>query len=196
MMDVYGSLGAASYGTIGSGIQPLDPTTADDVLTFLGKRVLVPDSAPFVPVPATGKNAWNYLAVTMERLAELSLQTSEATKNAAAFITSLPVGNYALANDSDILALKTKGAVGDFHITITGGESVPYIAGPGSSLVLLSPLAPTDASLGNEPAKPTKKFSIVTPILGAGIGLLVGGPVGAAVGAAVGLGVEAVRTAA
>jgi hypothetical protein len=184
-MDVYGSLGAAEPVAVISGIQQLSPSKADDVLTLLGKRVLVAD-----PVQAPAKGVFNFLAVTMERLAELGIKTSEATQSATTYIQSLPTGNYALANINDVVNLAV---VGDFRITVAGADAVPLIAGPGSSLAVLSPLA---SGATGAPEKAEKKFSIITPILGAGIGLLVGGPVGAAVGAAAGVAVEAVRTAA
>lgn len=187
-MDVYGSLGslgAVSGIAVVSGIQQLDQKTRDDVLTLLGKRVLVTD--PNMPA---AQGVFNFVAVTMERLAQLGLQTSEATKNAAKYVEDLPSGNYTLANVNDVTNLAI---VQDFHITVASAEAVPLIAGSGSSLAVLNPLAPVETG-ATTPGE--KKFSIVTPVIGAGIGLLVGGPVGAAVGAAVGLGVEAVRTAA
>lgn len=188
-MDVYGSLG--SLGTVSgiavvSGIQQLDQKTRDDVLTLLGKRVLVTD--PNMPA---AQGVFNFVAVTMERLAQLGLQTSEATKNAAKYVEDLPSGNYTLANVNDVTNLAI---VQDFHITVASAAAVPLIAGSGSSLAVLNPLAPVETGATTPGEK--KKFSVLTPILGAGVGLLVGGPVGAAVGAAVGLGVEAVRTAA
>jgi hypothetical protein len=186
-MDVYGSLGAIQTGA--GGIQQLDPTTADAVLTFLNKRFVVTD-----PTPALGKGVFNFWAVTATRLAELGLPTAEATKSAGAYIASLPAGNYALANVGDVANLASIGG-GDFRFTVADAANVPVIAGPGSTLAVLSPLAPIETGV-TEPTKAKAKFSIVTPILGAGIGLLVGGPVGLAVGAAVGAAVEAVRTAA
>lgn len=190
-MDVYGSLGAMqpSYGSI-SGIQQLDPSIADDVLTEFGKRLLVPDATP-----ALGKDTFNFLAVTMEQAAQLGYQTSEATKSAAKYIADLEPGNYTLVNGDDVGTFKSSGGPVVFRVTVTSAANVPVFAGPGSSLAVLSPLAPVET--GAKPGETgKKKFSIVTPVIGAGIGLLVGGPVGAAVGAAVGLGVEAVRTAA
>jgi hypothetical protein len=70
-MDVYGAIGAAEPVAVVSGIQQLSPSTADDVLTLLNKRILVPDS-----VPAVAKGVFNFVAVTMERLAELGYKTS------------------------------------------------------------------------------------------------------------------------
>ena len=192
MMDVYGSISDGQLGAtevqvaVVSGVQQLSPGTADDVLTLLNKRVLIPDS-----VVATAKGVFNFIAVTMAQLAELGYQTSEATKNAGAYVASLPQGNYALANINDAVNLKL-GNENIFHITVATADAVPLIAGPGSSLAVLSPLA---GGAMTAPAKDEKKFSIITPILGAGIGLLVGGPVGAAVGAGIGLGVEVLRAA-
>lgn len=187
MLDVYGSLGAVTAVATVSGIQQLDPSLADDVLTLLNTRVAVPD-----PVPALGKGVFNFVAVTMIRLKELGLQTSEATTSAGAYIASLPKGSYALANINDAVNLSLGG---DFHFTVAEAATVPVIAGPGSSLAVLSPLAGGGAATTETPAKEEKKFSVLTPILGAGIGLLVGGPVGAAVGAGIGLGVEVLRAA-
>jgi hypothetical protein len=171
-MDVYGAIGAAEPVAVVSGIQQLSPSTADDVLTLLNKRILVPDS-----VQAVAKGVFNFVAVTMERLAELGYKTSEATQNAGAYVAALPPGNYVLANLNDTLNIKLGG---DFHITVAGADAVPVMAGPGSTLAVLAPLAPIETG-ATGPAKEEKKFSVLTPVLGAGIGLLVGGPVGAAV---------------
>lgn len=190
-MDLYGSLsgrvGAVEDVTVVSGIQQLSPGLADDVLTLLNKRVLAPDT------PSPAKGVFNFLAVTMTQLAAMGLQTSEATQNAGTFVASLPAGNYALVNVNDALNLKL-GNDNVIHITVADAANVPVIAGPGSSLAVLHPLASTGAT--KPAAKEEKKFSIVTPLLGAGVGLLVGGPVGAAVGAGIGLGVEVVLRAA
>lgn len=193
MLDVYGSISGQLGATevevaVVSGIQQLSPGLADDVLTLLNKRVMVMD--PNLPA---GKGAWNFIAVTMAQLASLGLQTSEATKNAGSYIASLLAGNYALANINDALNLKL-GDENIFRFTVAEASAVPTIAGPGSSLAVLSPLAGA-AGATTTPAKEEKKFSIITPLLGAGVGLLVGGPVGAAVGAGIGLGVEVLRAA-
>lgn len=188
MLNVYGSLGANELPVaVVSGIQQLSPGTADDVLTFLNTRVTIPD-----PVQAP-KGIHSFLAVTMVRFNALGYKTTEATTSSGSYIASLPKGNYALANINDVLNLTV---VEDFHFTVAKAEDVPFIAGPGSPLAVLSPLVGAGSGGATEtPAKEEKKFSVLTPILGAGIGLLVGGPVGAAVGAGIGLGVEVLRAA-
>lgn len=184
-MDMYGSLGANELPVaVVSGIQQLSPGVADDVLTLLNKRVLIPGA------PSPAKGVWNFVAVTMERLAQLGYQTSETTKNAGAYIATLPKGNYALANVNDAVNLAI---VQDFHLTVATAEAVPVVAGPGSTLAVLSPLAGGAVTPAAKPEE--KKFSIVTPLLGAGVGLLVGGPVGAAVGGGIGIGIEVLRAA-
>lgn len=191
-MDVYGSISGQLGATevevaVVSGIQQLSPGLADDVLTLLNKRVMVTD--PNLP---TAKGVWNFIAVTMAQLAALGLQTSEATKNAGAYIAGLPAGNYALANVNDALNLKL-GNDNIFHFTVATADAVPIMAGPGSTLAVLSPLAGGAVTPAAKPEE--KKFSIVTPLLGAGVGLLVGGPVGAAVGGGIGIGIEVLRAA-
>ncbi|GMV18598.1 MAG: hypothetical protein AMXMBFR56_68220 [Polyangiaceae bacterium] len=192
MLDVYGSISGQLGATevevaVVSGIQQLSPGLADDVLTLLNKRVMVPDSS--IPV---AKGVWNFIAVTMAQLAQLGYKTSEATQSAGTYIASLPAGNYALANVNDALNLKL-GDESIFHFTVAEAAAVPVMAGPGSTLAVLSPLAGGAVTPAAKPEE--KKFSIVTPLLGAGVGLLVGGPVGAAVGGGIGLGIEVLRAA-
>jgi hypothetical protein len=90
-----------------------------------------------------------------------------------------------------------KGQMQQLVYAIGKTSAVASLANPSGSLAVLDTTAATGVGpTGDEPKTEKKKFSILTPILGAGVGLLVGGPVGLAVGAAVGAAVEAVRTAA
>lgn len=172
----HGHLGAAqpAYGSIVTGIQVLDPSVADDVLTLFASRYPVPSSSP---APAEG--VFNFMAVTAERLAALGYSTSQVTKNAADYIKdAVAAGSYALADVNDVATLETTKSVGDFHFSVAGKDAVPYIAGAGSNLSVLSPLPNAQGAAAPK--------SMLGPILGAaagaGIGALVGGGIGALVG--------------
>lgn len=171
-----GHLGAPqqpAYGSIVSGVQVLDPTTADDVLTLFANRYPVPS-----PNPAPAEGVFNFLAVTAERLAALGYSTSQATKNAADYVRdAVQSGSYALADVNDIATLETTKSVGDFNFSVAGKDAVAYIAGPGSNLAVLSPLP------GQASAAPKSSLG---PILGAAAGAAVGALVGGGVGAVIG----------
>lgn len=174
---VYGrnNLGAAqpAYGTIVTGIQVLNPSVADDVLTLFASRYVVPSSSP---APAEG--VFNFMAVTAERLAALGYSTSQQTKNAADYVRdAAAAGSYALADVNDVSTLETTKSVGDFHFSVAGKDAVPYLAGAGSTLSVLAPLPSTQSAA-------TK--SSLGPILGAAAGAAVGALVGGGVGAVIG----------
>lgn len=174
---VYGrnQLGAEpAYGSIVTGVQVLNPSVADDVLTLFASRYPVPSSSP---APAEG--VFNLMAVTAERLAALGYSTSQQTKNAADYVRdAVAAGSYALADVNDVATLETTKSVGDFHFSVSSKDAVAYIAGAGSNMSVLAPLPNAQSSAAPK--------SALGPILGAAAGAAVGALVGGGVGAVIG----------
>jgi len=99
--------------------------------------------------------------------------------------------------DADKLAAIVNGSTDDLPYAIAKDDAtaqtlIKAAAGGGQMLAIVpaSSISPA-AGAGGEKAQ---QFSLVTPLIGAGIGFLVGGPGGALVGAGVGAGVEYYRT--
>lgn len=179
--DIGLGAGSPAYGTIVAGIQQLNPSVMDDMMTLLSKRVLVQD-----PQGSPANGVFNFLAVTLTRLAEMGLQPTEATKNAADYIKALPAGQYALVSADDVntyeQAPKGSDFATDVHVTVAVADAVPLMAASGQSLVVLWPLTGTTGE--------TPKKSMAAPLIGmaigAGGGALVGGGIGAIVGGVAG----------
>lgn len=100
---------------------------------------------------------------------------ADADKLAAIMSGSTEDLPYAIAKDDATAQALIKGAA-------AGGQSLVIVP---ASAIGSTAMASTDKS---------QQFSLVTPLIGAGIGFLVGGPPGALIGAGVGAGVEYYRT--
>lgn len=192
---VYGSFGvgeAVPFSMTKGGVQYLSKETSQALLaSFNNKYPQLTSSwsaSTGAASPSFDPNAdlWSYAAVPGP--------ASPGDQTVAEQIVSLAPGAIVLA---DVASVKNalSGAPASVVYAIAKNATVAeMLAKDGASLAVV------DTSMAQPPAvvpseSDKKKFSIVTPILGAGIGLLVGGPVGAAIGAGIGLGVEAVRTA-
>lgn len=186
-LETLGALTPA-IGSLVGGIQQLKPDIAANVMTFLGSRYAIPD--PVRPSAAAGVTNW--IAISAEKFVGFGYQV-EGTPTAAQQLRALAPGQIALADVDDAATVAGAKALasGDFHLTVAATDAVKYVAGPGSSLAVL----PTGAAAKAE-AKEVKTDAtmIVIPLVGAGIGLLVGGPVGALVGAGVGIGIDYLRS--
>lgn len=99
--------------------------------------------------------------------------------------------------DADKLASIVNGSTEDLPYAIAKDDAtaqtlIKAAAANGQMLAIVpsSAIAPAAGAGGQA----TEKFSVVTPLIGAGVGFLVAGPTGALVGAGIGAGVEYYRT--
>lgn len=192
---VYGSFGvgeAVPFSMTKGGVQYLSKETSQALLASLNNKYPQLTSSWSASTgaasPSFDPNAdlWSYAAVPGP--------ASPGDQTVAEQIVSLAPGAVVVA-DVESVKNALSGAPASVVYGIAKNATVAaMLAGEGASLAIVdTSMAQPPAGTPSESEK--KKFSIVTPIVGGGIGLLVGGPVGAAVGAGIGLAVEAVRTA-